>query len=1214
MTFFEGSKNRFFAIFLSIILVFSQFGTIVPPISVSAEQTDVTTVVAWDFNDDKPTATGGTESNADQEIKIAGSSITGYVAGFSSSRAINSNGWHVDGDKYWKIEFNTIGHENLSLSSKHTGSGTGPRDLQIQYSLDGDTWKNVPDGDIKIAGANTWYVIGNLPLPEEINNQQSVYVRWLNTSNTSINGGTIGNTGTNRIDDIVITSSSAPVEVPGDDEKEPEVLTISEAREMIGKEVTVQGVANISQGLLNANQFSLYIQDGDAGIQLFNFNAQNFPVVNEGEFVQVTGKVGEFNNVTQIEVSAVEVLESNHAVVAKNIDISDYANAALAESYEGQLVTFEGYIRSINDYFNGGTSISIINNDFESVDIRVWESTGIDLSQLQKNTWYEITAISSQFGSTYQVLPRRSSDIKKSTVQKEAPTTENREFTAKIAAVVDGDTIRLATPILGATNVRFLNIDTAETYHTVRNELDQHQMDHGKRAGEHLRTMLKDGETVTLRLGKEPLDGYGRLLAEVINKDGLNTNLQMVRDGYAPTYFIYPFEDETVAIYAEALKFARENELGIWNPADPLLEMPFVFRARERGSPLSRYVGNFDTKEYVAPDHYEIVPPEYRVFFTRSQAINLGYQPLQLSDAEAIDMDKNALGVEFQGTDNAGNVLHDVTLITTGSYGSTITWKSSKEDVISTTGVVNNPKYEGVEVTLTATLKKGALQETKSFTVIVNPSIVELVSWHFNGDSAVATGGVESNANQEVRIVGANGTGYVAGHGTGSRAINSSGWQNNGVEKYWVIDFTTLGYKNVTLSSKQFGSNTGPRDFVVQYSLDGVNWTEVANTNVTVANNWTSGVLNNVPLPEEVENQETVYVRWLNTSDVSVTLGTVGSGGTNRIEDIFIRGNEGLFNGDPVEGQDPVEGEEPVEGQDPVDIEDPINPEEPIVDNGTIIVNLDVSELENDATIEVGLNDGDVTYETVRLKGNTIEQLIAKNAQLNIVSGHVNVKIPLNIFASNLNEDVEFTVKESEEEVPNKEGALSKVYTFTIMQGDQRISKFDEAITLSFAVTDISQVTNISNLEVHYLNGDVWEPIGGKYEVIDDVHYIVAETNHFSTFAVFETAEEQQGGDGSGEDVNPIDREEQQVEEDLSNVDGEEPTEGENPEVGEESNTEENSINDEQDSNSTNKEDKQGEKLPNTATNLYNFLLMGALLLLVGGAFILISSKRRIKH
>lgn len=882
------------SIFLASILFFSQlftgFNLPVSAFSVNEENQTVT-LVEWDFNSESPIATNGVNNNVGQEFKLVGANPTGYVAGFGSgSRAINSNGWNSNEDNYWLAMFSTEGFENIKLSSKQYGSNTGPKDFTLEYSLDGQSWTDVPHTTIEVGNNWTNGVLSNVFLPLAVNDEDTIYVRWLNTSNVSVQGGTIGNTGTNRIDDVVISGTPLAEDVdPGE-----EIQTIAEARTMSGQEVTVLGVANIAQGLLQNGRFSLYIQDEEAGIQLFNFNTSPFPEVKEGDLVKATGIVGEHSGVTQLQVSSVEVVNHNQEIPVKNIPLSTYMDSSLAESYEGQLVRFEGFIRNINDYFNGGVSISIINDDFDAVDIRVWESTGIDLSQLEVNTWYEVTAISSQFNSTYQVLPRNNDDFVKLAEQKPAPTTLNREYKAKVAHVTDGDTIRLATPILGATNVRFLNMDTPETYHTVQNELDENQMRHGKNATAYMQTMLQDGDTVILKLGEEPLDSYGRLLAEVYTEDGVNTNLEMVRAGYASTYFIYPFEDEKVEKYSVAAKYARENQKGIYNPEDPLLEMPFVFRARERGdNGLSRYVGNFKTKEYVAPDHYALVEPEYRVFFSKLQAEALGYSPFEMSDQEAIDMDKNALGVGFQGTETASTVVSDVTLETTGSYGSTITWKSSNEDVISTSGKVTNPKYESTEVTLTATLVKGNLTVTKEFHLVVLPAIVELVSWNFDQESTIATGGITDNKNSEITTVGSTITGYVAGFGSNSRAVNANGWQDG--ESYWLVELTTLDYKNITLSSRQYGSNTGPRDFRVEYSIDGVDWSVIPGSGLTVANNWNGDVLTNIALPKEVENQEKVFVRWINTSTVSINGGTVGSGGTNRIDNIVFTGNKGLF-------------------------------------------------------------------------------------------------------------------------------------------------------------------------------------------------------------------------------------------------------------------------------------------------------------------------------
>ncbi len=72
---------------------------------------------------------------------------------------------------------------------------------------------------------------------------------------------------------------------------------------------------------------------------------------------------------------------------------------------------------------------------------------------------------------------------------------------------------------------------------------------------------------------------------------------------------------------------------------------------------------------------------------------------------------------------------------------------------------------------------------------------------------------------------------------------------------YWEVSLSTKDYQNITLSSKQYSSGTGPKDFKVQYSLDNTNWTDVPDGTVAVGNaNWTTGgQLNNVPLPAEAD-------------------------------------------------------------------------------------------------------------------------------------------------------------------------------------------------------------------------------------------------------------------------------------------------------------------------------------------------------------------------
>ncbi|MGE5704551.1 MAG: OmpL47-type beta-barrel domain-containing protein, partial [Clostridia bacterium] len=58
----------------------------------------------------------------------------------------------------------------------------------------------------------------------------------------------------------------------------------------------------------------------------------------------------------------------------------------------------------------------------------------------------------------------------------------------------------------------------------------------------------------------------------------------------------------------------------------PLMELPFVFRAREQGKGLTRYVGHFRDKYFVDPAEWATIPVEERVFFASpEEAESAGY-------------------------------------------------------------------------------------------------------------------------------------------------------------------------------------------------------------------------------------------------------------------------------------------------------------------------------------------------------------------------------------------------------------------------------------------------------------------------------------------------------------------------------------------------------------------------------------------------------------
>ncbi|CAN5244925.1 hypothetical protein BH23BAC3_BH23BAC3_01030 [soil metagenome] len=168
------------------------------------------TIAAWDFDDESMSASQGVPDNLASEVELFGASLSGYAAG-SSGRAANSNGWHQfeEDTNYWQVSVSTENFESLRISSKQFGSGTGPINFQLQSSLDGINWSDVNGGAIEVANNWTSGVVDQLQLPESLNDQPEVYIRWLQTDSLRISptdaSDIVASTGTNRIDDISIT-------------------------------------------------------------------------------------------------------------------------------------------------------------------------------------------------------------------------------------------------------------------------------------------------------------------------------------------------------------------------------------------------------------------------------------------------------------------------------------------------------------------------------------------------------------------------------------------------------------------------------------------------------------------------------------------------------------------------------------------------------------------------------------------------------------------------------------------------------------------------------------------------------------------------------------------------------------------------------------------------------------------------------------------------
>lgn len=143
--------------------------------------------------------------------------------------------------------------------------------------------------------------------------------------------------------------------------------------------------------------------------------------------------------------------------------------------------------------------------------------------------------------------------------------------------------------------------------------------------------------------------------------------------------------------------------------------------------------------------------------------------------------------------------------------------------------------------------------------------------------------------------------GDKAGSGTSvsKSTYNVNGW---GVGRYWLFDnVSTLGI-NTSLSLQIEGNsslNSGPRDFAVEYSLDGDNWSRVGTYQLSgqisageseyvIA----SGKMFTFKLPDVLLNQANIKIRLINISATSVNGTQTTASATSRLSHFSIKYNK----------------------------------------------------------------------------------------------------------------------------------------------------------------------------------------------------------------------------------------------------------------------------------------------------------------------------------
>lgn len=315
-------------------------------------ENEITLVVAgWSFNTSSAIADSGSVNNLVKTVSLINimADGNGYVTGYSG-KAITAKNWNgMANEKYWQAEINTIGYENLQLSSKQRSSSTGPKDFKVQYRVGTGAWTDF--GSTVVLGDNfTSGIISNYSLPSTCNNQSLVYIRWLKNSDTAVNNSLVGSTGTSAIDDIIISGTNITSETTL-----PTVTSVSS----IANISVANGTALTAAGLPNNATVTLSDSTTPSYEVTWNGNSPTYNSTTAGTYV-FTGTLTMPGGVTNPANRTASV----NVIVAEAPAPDQYTLTTSAET--------GGTISPITGPYNGNSTVTITATAGEGYHFNSW--------------------------------------------------------------------------------------------------------------------------------------------------------------------------------------------------------------------------------------------------------------------------------------------------------------------------------------------------------------------------------------------------------------------------------------------------------------------------------------------------------------------------------------------------------------------------------------------------------------------------------------------------------------------------------------------------------------------------------------------------------------------------------------------------------------------------------------------------------------------------
>ncbi|MFH1315484.1 MAG: lamin tail domain-containing protein, partial [Candidatus Uhrbacteria bacterium] len=328
----------------------------------------------------------------------------------TGSESINLLGWSLTdaSDKTFTVNdsqmiepgaFVALYRETTNLALNNSGTESVVLSASDGTVVDQMTYDSTSKGQSFILVDSAWLGTNEVT-PNEPNQLSQAEVQSTTTTTVTETAAVSKTTPTtNKATSVVLASGSGSSTSSYSTSTSIVETSLSSVRTLSsGTKVRVTGTVSAEPGLLGKQIMYL----AGSGIQVYLY-AANWPDVNVGDVVQVTGEMSSSRSESRIKLASANdlvVLSSGDEPVPHEIELEE-----INDDTEGWLVMISGMISSIeSDRFeleDSGTTTTVIIKD----------ETNIDLNSLELGSRVQVTGIVSRYYDSFRVLPRSANDI-----------------------------------------------------------------------------------------------------------------------------------------------------------------------------------------------------------------------------------------------------------------------------------------------------------------------------------------------------------------------------------------------------------------------------------------------------------------------------------------------------------------------------------------------------------------------------------------------------------------------------------------------------------------------------------------------------------------------------------------------------------------------------------------------------------------------------------